>query len=97
MKTSGRVLKQAAAQLAADADDFEIVPEHLEIAAHREFFEREPHVHAGGFHARTADADDVERGQVLAQGEDQLAAEQVARRFARDDCNGARASRRLSG
>ena len=29
----------------------------------------------------------------LAQGEDQLAAEQVARRFARDDCDGARASR----
>ena len=92
-----RVRDQAATQLAADADDFQKMPQHFEIAAHREFFQREPHLHAGGFHARPADADDPQVGHQLAQSENQLAAEQIARCLAGHYPDGAPAPRMLSG
>jgi hypothetical protein len=73
------------AQLAADADDLAIMPQHFHIAAHRQLFHREQHFHPLGLHLGSADADESNFGPGLFQGCHQVAAEQITGCFARDD------------
>ena len=93
----GRIRDQPAAQPAADADYLDVMLDDFELAAHGKLFQRKPDVHASGFHARPANADDLERGQKFAQRADQLAAEQITRRLARDHADHAPAGGLLSG
>ena len=75
------------AQPAADADDLAIVAQHLDVAAHRQLFHREQDFHADGLHPGATDANELYFGARLFQRGHQVAAQQVAGGFARDDAD----------
>jgi hypothetical protein len=79
-----RVSPQMLRKPAPDGDDFGQVAQHLNVAAHGQLFEGEKHFQARSFHARAADAGEAKGRVEFAQGADQFAAEQVARRLAGD-------------
>src|ERR1039457_6780613 len=53
------ISQKIGAQLAANADDLEIVAQHFHITVHRQLFHREQHFHACGLHLWTADAHEL--------------------------------------
>src|ERR1039458_1598416 len=79
------ISQKIGAQLAANADDLEIVAQHFHITVHRQLFHRKQHFHACGLHLGTADANELQIGASFIQGCHQVAAEQIARCFARDN------------
>jgi hypothetical protein len=60
----GRISQQAAFEVRADGGDLAIVPEHLDVAAHRQLLERMPGVEAQPEHLRTADAENTAFGSL---------------------------------
>ena len=78
----GAPLLQLFGQAAADTQDFRQFFQHFGIAAHRQFFLVKQALEAFGRHARPADAGKTRFGAALADGADQVRAEQIAGRFA---------------
>ena len=86
----GRVLQEVRGEPPPDAEDLEVVAQHLDVSPHRQLFHGNQHFHPCGLHARPADAGEARMRQASAQGLDEMGAEQVSRRLARDHADGER-------
>ena len=60
------------------------MPQHLDVAAHRELLHGEPGIEALPFHLRAAYADELQSGNALAQRGDKMSSEKVPRSLPRD-------------
>jgi len=85
---------ESAAHVAADAQQFGQMRQHLHQAHHAEFLGRIPGFESSLDHARTADADEAGIGKSFAQRDDETGAEEVAGGFAGDQGEGAGRRRR---
>jgi len=72
-------------QLAPDADDLAVMPQHLDITPHREFFQGKQRLDAGGHHVLAADADESCSRHTFAQSLHQCPAQQIARGLTRNN------------
>ena len=77
-----RIGQQTLFQAVANARDFPIVFEHLDITAHRQFFEGIPGIEPLPLHFWAANAVKKSIGQTRLEGLDQMTRQQVAGRFA---------------
>ena len=82
----GPFAQQAGLELAADAGDFGVVAQDLDIAAHRQLLLRPPALESTCQHLGTADACSFGAWPSRAQPIEQQPGQQIARRLAGDQC-----------
>ena len=75
---SRTLFEQPGKEIAPDSHDFAIMPQHLDIASHRQLLHRVETVEAVAHHPRTADPVERQARTPLGQRADQMAAEQIA-------------------
>ena len=83
-------VQQALFQLLADAENFAVMAQHFDIAAHGQFFAGPPGVKAPADHLRAAYAARCQGRPARFQAVEQQAGEQVAGGFARHQRNAGR-------
>ncbi len=66
-----------------DRVELQKMPQHLDVAAHRQILHWEPGIEALGLHLRAADADELQSGNALAQRGDEMSPEKVSRSLPR--------------
>ncbi len=83
----GRLAQKMLSQRPADAQDGGQAAHGLHVAAHGQGFHGEQGVHTGGDHFRAADALEAGPWQPRLKRPDEMAAQQIARRFSRHDAD----------
>ena len=71
----GPCLDQPAPELAVNRANLQIVPEDLDVTAHRQLLHGKPRLEALCLHLRPADADEAKARNALAQGADEVSAD----------------------
>jgi hypothetical protein len=71
-------------ELSPDPVDFQKMPQHFDVAAHRKLLHGEPGIEALRLHLRAAYADELQSGNALAQRSDEVSSEKVPGSLPRD-------------
>src|SRR5712691_10881462 len=71
--------REPAPELPPDPENLRKMPQHLDVAAHRELLHAEPGIEPLSLHFRAADAYTMQIGNALAQRGDEMRPEKISR------------------